>query len=168
MQTIGFYPGSFDPFTVGHLEIVKKAAKLFDIVYVGIGVNPDKKRYIDTAIMKFAMEATIRSCKLTNVRVCVYNTLTSEYAKQINATHIIRGIRNNIDYNYEETLAGINEKLNSDVDTVYLRAGKYGCISSSVVKEILKYSKPVAIKEYVPEHVYVEIVIKEKKEEEQK
>ena len=140
-MTIGFYPGSFDPFTVGHLEIVKKASDLFDKVYVGIGINPDKKRHFDTEEMKKAIEESVKEYHLDNVEVIIYDNLTSDKVKELKADYIIRGIRNNIDYNSEETLAQINYELTNGIDTLYLRAGKYGYVSSSFVRNLMSFKK---------------------------
>ena len=106
---IGFYAGSFDPFTNGHLHVVEKSAKLFDKVIIGIGVNPDKKRRYNQEIMKSAIEKIIRNRNLTNVSVVCYDSLSADVALEHHATLLVRGVRNGMDYQYEETLASINE-----------------------------------------------------------
>ena len=145
------YSGSFDPFTNGHLEIIKKAAKLFDIVYIGLCFNPSKTRRYDANEMAHAITLTLQRLGLDNrVFVQVYNKLTIDEAKFLNVNYLIRGIRNNIDYNYEENLASINQELSS-IDTIYLRAGSLGNVSSSMVMELVKYGHDVS--NYVPEEV---------------
>lgn len=155
-MTKGFYAGSFDPFTVGHLSVVQRSAKMFDEVVVGIGVNPDKKRRFDVQKMKEAMQQIMNRYNLTNVSIISYENMTSDAAKDNDATFLIRGLRNGMDYESEENLALINEEVSS-YDTVFVRAGKFGYISSSMVMELLKYGKDVS--KYLPEEVY-QIVIR--------
>ena len=147
---IGFYAGSFDPFTNGHLHVVEKSAKLFDKVIIGIGVNPDKKRRYDKEIMKNAIEKILENRNLTNVSVICYDNLSVDAALEHNATLLVRGVRNGMDYQYEETLASINEEI-SGLDTMYIRAGSLGNISSSMVMELLQYGKDVS--KYLPEEI---------------
>lgn len=139
---IGFYAGSFDPFTKGHLHVVKQAAKLFDKVIVGIGVNGQKTRRFDEEKMKEGMIKTFENEGLTNIEVVSYNNLSVDVAKKYNANFLIRGIRNGVDYSYEENLAEVNEEI-SGLDTIYVRAGKLGVISSSMVAELLHNGKSV-------------------------
>lgn len=147
---IGFYTGSFDPFTNGHLHVVLKSAELFDKVVVGIGINPKKARRYDKDVMKKAIEEVLIRENITNVTVISYDNLTVDAAKKYGATYLVRGIRNGIDYEYEENMASINEEI-SDLDTIYIRAGKLGNISSSMVVELLKYGKDVS--NYLPKEV---------------
>jgi len=156
-----FYPGSFDPFTKGHLEIVKKASALFNVVYIGIGYNPDKKRHFDAEKMKAAIEEICSFWNLSNVKVIIFNNLTADVAKSLGVQYIVRGIRDNIDYNYEESLAKINYELTNGIDTLYLRASTFGFVSSSFVRELIKYDKNYV--DYVPGPVYR--LIKEDKHE---
>jgi len=147
----GLYSGSFDPFTNGHLEVVKKAAKLFDRVVIGICQNADKKRHYDASNMAHAITLTLERLGLADkVYVQVYNDLTVREADYLGIDYLIRGIRNNIDYNYEENIASINEALGG-IDTIYLRAGDKGNISSSLVRELLKYNSDIS--EFVPKEV---------------
>lgn len=150
MGMIGFYAGSFDPFTNGHLQVVKKAAKCFDKVIIGVGYNPEKKPRIDKEKMKQAIERTIEELNLCNVSVTLYKGLTVEEAKKHNADILIRGLRNGTDYQYEENISEINEQI-SELDTCYFRAGKLGYLSSSLVMELYENNKEVS--EYVPTHV---------------
>lgn len=150
-MTKGFYAGSFDPFTIGHLSVVQRAAKMFDEVVVGIGVNPDKKRRFDVQKMKEAMQQIMNRYNLTNVSIISYENMTSDAAKDNGATFLIRGLRNGMDYESEENLALINEEV-SGFDTLYVRAGKLGYVSSSMVMELLRYGKEVS--KYLPEEVY--------------
>ena len=147
---IGFYAGSFDPFTKGHLHVVAKSAQLFDKVIVGIGVHPDKKRRFDKDVMKEAIEKVLIQENLNNVTVISYDNLSVDAAIENKATFLVRGIRNGMDYEYEENMASINEEL-SGLDTVYIRAGNLGNISSSMVMDLLRNGKDVS--KYLPEEI---------------
>ena len=147
---IGFYAGSFDPFTKGHLHVVAKSAQLFDKVIVGIGVHPDKKRRFDKDVMKEAIEKVLIQENLNNVTVISYDNLSVDAAIENKATFLVRGIRNGMDYEYEENMASINEQL-SGLDTVYIRAGNLGNISSSMVMDLLRNGKDVS--KYLPKEI---------------
>ena len=147
---VGFYAGSFDPFTVGHLFVVKKASKLFDKVIIALGINPSKKSRFDKEQMKSAIEQTLIDENITNCECIIFNGLTVDVAKSYNADFLIRGIRNGMDYEAEENLALINEEL-SGLDTIYIRAGRLGMVSSSMVYELLLHGK--AVDKYLPSAV---------------
>ena len=147
---IGFYAGSFDPFTNGHLEVLKKASLLFDKVFVGLGVNPDKKSRFNDEQMKTAIEKVFKTENIKNAEVVIYKGLTVDAANECGCTFLIRGIRNGIDYDYEENLANINEEV-SGLDTIFVRAGKFGFVSSSMVCELFKNKKDVS--KYVPKEI---------------
>lgn len=147
---IGFYAGSFDPFTNGHLHVIIQAAKLFDKVIVGIGVHPKKTRRFNKDLMKKTIEEVLAKNNLSNVIVISYKNLSADVALDCNSTFLVRGIRNGMDYEYEENMASINEEI-SNLDTIYIRAGKLGNISSSMVMELLRNNKDVS--KYLPEEV---------------
>ncbi len=147
---IGFYAGSFDPFTNGHLYVITQTAKLFDKVIVGIGVNPEKKRRFDRELMQEAIEQVLASNNLNNVTVISYNNLSAVVAKEYHTTFLIRGIRSSEDYEYEEKVATVNQKI-SGIDTIYIRSGNLGKISSSLVMELLRNNQDVS--EYVPKEI---------------
>lgn len=150
MGMIGFYAGSFEPFTNGHLQIVKKASKCFDKVIIGIGHNVDKSSRLNKEDMKKAIEKTLIQEKLSNVEVIIYDNLTVDKAKELGTSLLIRGLRNGTDYQYEENISSINEKI-SGIDTCYYRAGRLGYISSSSVMELYSYDKDIS--DYVPKPV---------------
>ena len=147
---IGFYSGSFDPFTNGHLHIIKTASKVFDKVIVGIGINYQKKRRFDSLLMKSAIEKTLKNEQLHNVEVITYNSLTVDIALKYNANFLIRGLRNDTDYAYEENLSQVNQEI-SDLDSIYYRAGNLDFISSSMVAELISYNKDVS--KYLPKEI---------------
>ena len=153
---IGFYAGSFDPFTNGHLHVIKQSAKLFDKVIVGIGVHPTKERRFDKNLMKETIEKVLINNNLNNVDVVCYDNLSIDVAIEHNCTFLVRGIRNGMDYEQEENLASINEEL-SGIETIYIRAGHLGNISSSMVMELLRNNKDVT--KYLPKEV-LELVTK--------
>lgn len=140
---VGFYAGSFDPFTNGHLHVIKVASEIFDKVVVGIGINNAKIRRFDNNNMKIAMEKVFEREKLKNVSVITYDNLTVDAAMENNADFLIRGIRNGMDYDYEENIALINQEISS-LDTIYIRAGRLGALSSSMVFELLQNGKDVS------------------------
>lgn len=146
----GFYAGSFDPFTNGHLQVIKKSTQLFDKVIVGIGVNPKKSRRYDNEEMQKAIEEVLKREGLNNVKVISYQNLSVDVAMEHGATFLVRGIRNGMDYQYEENIASINEEI-SGLDTVYIRSGKLGNLSSSMVMELLRNHKDVT--KYLPEEI---------------
>ena len=147
---IVFYSGSFDPFTNGHLHIIKTASKVFDKVIVGIGINYQKKRRFDSLLMKSAIEKTLKNEQLHNVEVITYNSLTVDIALKYNSNFLIRGLRNDTDYAYEENLSQVNQEI-SDLDTIYFRAGNLDFISSSMLAELISYNKDVS--KYLPKEI---------------
>lgn len=147
MSKKALYPGSFDPFTNGHLDIVKKAAELFEEVYIVIGVNANKRRSFSAEGMKKAIEETLQEQGLDNCQVCVYEGLVAEFSKTLGIQYMIRGLRNNMDYNYEENIAEVNKLINPDMEYVYFRAENVA-VSSSMVKELYSYQRDIS--KFVP------------------
>ena len=147
---VGFYAGSFDPFTKGHLQVVKTASALFDAVVVGICVNPNKTRKHDRKQMANAVNKLFKNQKLNNVKCITYDGLTVDSAKEYGADFLIRGLRNSSDYIFEEGLANINGEI-SGLDTIFIRAGNYGAVSSSMVNELLRNGRDVSV--YVPNEI---------------
>lgn len=144
------YAGSFDPFTIGHLHVLRQASEVFDTVYVAIAVNSEKKRRTDKENMRSAIEKVLVSNGIKNVEVEIFDGLTVDFAIKKGAKFLVRGLRNGTDYEYEENLAVVNSKI-SGIETIYFRAGKTAHISSSVVMELHKYGKN--IDKWVPKEV---------------
>lgn len=149
LSKIGFYAGSFDPFTNGHLEIIKKASLFLDKIVIGIGNNPDKKRTFSAEKMKEAISYSLKKEKIC-ADVIIYLGQTAIMAKEMHCNVLIRGLRNQIDYMYEEKIAQYNEEVG--IDTLYLRAGKLGNISSTLIRRKLQLNEDVS--NIVPESVY--------------
>lgn len=149
-MTRAVYAGLFDPFTNGHLSIIRKASIVFDEVYVVIAMNSNKQRKYSVNKMMEAVEVSLKENGLDNCKVVLCDKLVADFCKDIGAEHIVRGLRNNIDYNYEENIAEINKVVNPDLETIYFRADEKA-ISSSMVRELYKFGKNVD--EYVPKSV---------------
>ena len=147
MKRTALFAGSFDPYTNGHHSLVRKASALFDEVVVLIGVNVRKSRHTDADAMRLAIGQTLRDDGLTNVSVVTYTGMIADYCAEHDIHWYVRGIRNHLDYNYEENIAQINRLINPALETIYLRADN-AVISSSMIRELLAFNKPIA--DYVP------------------
>lgn len=141
MSKIGLFPGSFDPFTKGHEVVVRKSLALFDKVVIGVGVN-SQKNYM------FSLESRIKHIEAlfandSNVSVQQFQSLTVDFCKEINASHIIRGLRDSKDFQYEKSIAHMNNSI-SGIETVFfLTAQEYSAINSSIIREIHKNGGPI-------------------------
>ena len=144
------YPGSFDPITKGHLDVLKRAADIFDKVIVVVSVNVNKKSFIS---VEDRVELIKQSCKdIPNVEVDCFDGLTIEYAKKRNANILIRGLRAVSDFEYEMQLSQANNALCNDIHTVFLiTKPKYNFISSGTVREIALMNGDIS--KFVPEPV---------------
>lgn len=151
MNKIAVYAGSFDPFTKGHLSIVKEASELFDHVYVVIARNAGKRRSVSPDEMQEAIAKTLKDERLLNCTATVLpEMLVADYCKACGAQYLVRGLRNTSDYMYEENIAKINREINSELKTIYFRADNE-VISSSMVRELMSYGKDV--NKYIPKAV---------------
>ena len=137
------YPGSFDPFTNGHLDIIKKASALFDKVATVVAINKNKSRTYDVDKMCKAIEATLVKNNITNCVVGTWDGLIADLMQSWNVKYLIRGLRNTMDYNYEENIADINKLINPNIEYVYFRADN-SAISSSMVKELYSFGQDVS------------------------
>ncbi len=136
-MTVGVYPGSFDPFTVGHLDVLTNAAGLFDLVYVAVLHNVDKRPVFTVEERMDMIRNVIAAEKFKNVRCGTFDGLLVDYAKSVNATHIVRGLRATSDFEYEFQIDAVNRHLDSSLRTVYFMASPgHSFLSSSNVKEI--------------------------------
>lgn len=139
--------GSFDPFTIGHLDIVRKATDIFDEVHVVIAINANKKRKFDTEQMVQGIKDALSEENITNCKVVAFDGLVAEYCKDNDIKYFVRGLRNSMDYNYEENIAEVNKLINPDIEYVYFRAD-HVAISSSMIRELMSFGKDVS--KYVP------------------
>lgn len=140
----------FDPFTTGHLNVLKEAANIFDKVIVVIAVNSEKKRRIDAELMLKGIQNTVSDLiGEDKAKVVKFEGLIADIAREEGTNILIRGIRNGSDYEYEENIAKVNESFG--LKTMYIRAGKYSYVSSSMVMELYKYGKDISA--YVPESI---------------
>jgi pantetheine-phosphate adenylyltransferase len=146
----GLFAGSFDPYTLGHHAVVTKASRLFDEVYVLIGVNTAKKRSFPDQDMQKAIERALEQDGLSNCKVVIYDGMVADYCSENGINFLIRGLRNSMDYDYEENIAQVNKLLNPELESIYIRADD-AAVSSSMVRELLAFSKDVS--PYVPESV---------------
>ncbi len=129
------YTGSFDPITLGHLHIIERAAKLFDHLVVGIGINAEKRPLFDVADRVQLVESVTKN--LTNVRVEMFDGLAVDFVRQINSSVMVRGIRPLTDIAGEFTMMMANRQLDSDIETVFLMADeRFAHVSSSLLKQI--------------------------------
>ncbi|MFD1319367.1 pantetheine-phosphate adenylyltransferase [Loigolactobacillus zhaoyuanensis] len=141
---IAIFPGSFDPFTNGHLETVQRASRLFDKVIIAIMTNTAKQPLFQSA-EKLALITTATQ-SLSNVQAVVQsNELTVDFAKSQGAQFILRGIRNVKDFEYERDIAAMNQVQAAEIETVFLLAAKrYAFLSSSLIKEVAKFGGDIS------------------------
>ncbi len=150
-RRIALFPGSFDPFTNGHLNTVERSSKLFDEVVIGIFTNTTKKPLFSPVEKKRLTEISVEHLKNVSV-ITQSDGLTIDIAKNIGAKFLVRGVRNSQDYEYEKNIAFMNKQMDSEIETIFLLADEsYSNISSSMIKEIAKFSGNVS--SFVPREV---------------
>lgn len=136
MKRIAIYPGSFDPITNGHIDLIFRASKIFDKIIIAIVENNNKKAFLSIDERIKTVKAATKNIKNTNV--CAFNSLLVKFAQENNTKIIIRGIRAVSDFEYEFRLNGMNKKLAPDIETIFMTPSEeFANISSSLVKEIL-------------------------------
>jgi len=148
MEKIAVFPGSFDPFTVGHESVLIRALPLFDKIVVMLGVNNTKKSLFSIEDRKQMIEEIFDN--EPRVAVNIYDGLTVDFCKEIGATHILRGLRTSSDFEYERAIAQVNKKMFSDIETVFfLTMPEHTPINSSVVRDIIVHRGDVSL--FIPE-----------------
>ena len=144
------FPGSFDPITRGHENVILRALPLFDELIVAVGLNIEKKSY-------FELEARLRWINQVfsgqeKIKVMHYSGLTVEFCRQIEATHILRGLRTSADFEFERTVGQVNKRLYPEIETIFLlTTPEYTSINSSIVRDIHKNGGDVSI--FIPESI---------------
>lgn len=151
------YPGSFDPITEGHLDIIKRAAKVFDEVIVAVLVNPDKKGFFNIEErVELIRKATHN---ISNVKIDSFQGLLVDYMKEKKSKVIIKGLRVVSDFEYELQMALMNKKLDDSIETVFMMtSAKYSYLSSSSIKQVVMFGG--CIKDLVPDEVLDDIINK--------
>ncbi|MEE4289149.1 MAG: pantetheine-phosphate adenylyltransferase [Erythrobacter sp.] len=144
-RRVGIYPGTFDPITLGHADIIRRGSKLVDWLIIGVTTNPSKNPMFSTE-ERFAMvEREVKGMGLGNVEVVGFNALLVKFAQAQGASVIIRGLRAVADFEYEYQMAGMNQQLDEDVETVFLMADvSLQPIASKLVKEIALYGGDIS------------------------
>jgi pantetheine-phosphate adenylyltransferase len=154
------YPGSFDPITNGHLDIITRASRVFDEVVVAVLINPDKKGLFDIEERVILIEKCVS--KLANVKVQSFSGLLINFMKAVDAEVIVKGLRAVSDFEYEFQMALMNNKLNPKIETVFMMTStQYSYLSSSSVKQVAAFGG--CIKDLVPDEVIPDIINKYKK-----
>ena len=138
MKRTALFPGSFDPFTAGHLNILRRALTMFDEVVVAVGINQDKRGFFDMPKrLQIINQAT---SGIPGVSVIQYDSLTIDLYRKLGIKHIVRGVRNMIDFETERSIADANRRLAPDIETIIIpTAQEFAHISSSAVRDILKH-----------------------------
>ena len=150
MKNVALFPGSFDPFTAGHLNILRRALTMFDEVVVAVGINQDKPGF-------FSMEKRVNIIRqatrgMSGVSVIQYDSLTIDACRERDIHHIVRGVRNMIDFETERSIADANRRLAPEIETIIIpTAQEFAHISSSAVRDILRHGGDYST--FIPEGV---------------
>ncbi len=158
-MTTAIYPGSFDPITLGHLNIIRRAARIFDRVIVCVMKNREKTPMFT---IEERVDMVRRSTeRLGNVEVATTDLLLAEYAKSLDCAVVVKGLRAVSDFDYEFQIALVNKKMNPNLDTLFLTSSeKYTFLSSTVVKEMAAYGADLA--DFVPREIIQDVIEKTK------
>src|ERR1700712_3467864 len=144
---VALFPGSFDPVTKAHVDILKRSVALFDKVYVGIGVNSTKQGFLSVEKREQMLRAVFEM--EPKVHIVAYEGLTTNFCKQIGASYMIRGIRTVSDFEYEKAIAQMNHALEPDIESIFIVSKPgYSSISSTIVREIMRHGGDVA--QFIP------------------
>jgi len=138
LKNIALFPGSFDPYTLGHHDILLKSLNLFDKIVIAIGSNSNKKRYFDEKVILNKIKEIYK--KHNKIEIIIYNELTAKLASKYNANFILRGLRNTTDFEFENSISQINKHLNHKLETVFLiTSPEFAHISSTIIREVHDY-----------------------------
>ena len=156
MNTIALFPGSFDPFTAGHLNILGRALTMFDQVVVAIGINQDKRGFF-TGGQKMDIIRQATASLGDRVRIIEYDTLTIDVCRSLGIRHIVRGVRNMMDFDNERAIAYANRRLAPEIETIIIpTAQEFAHISSSAVRDLLRHHGDTTL--FLPEGVVLPAV----------
>ncbi len=154
MNNIAIFPGSFDPFTIGHKSIIERALPLFDKIIISIGNNSDKKSFYPLDVRKKWIEEIFKNN--TKISVDIYKGLTVDYCKKVDAKFILRGLRTSIDFEYERAIGQMNKKIYDKLETIFiLTLPEHSAISSTIVREIVRHNGDAS--SFVPNEVKLKI-----------
>lgn len=153
MDKIAVFPGSFDPFTVGHETIVKRSNGLFDKIIIAIGYNSTKKGFFSIDQRKRMIEKVFEEYK--NIEVEVYEGLTVDFCMKHNATYLLRGLRTAADFEFERAIGQTNKLLNEKIETIFmLTAPEHTPINSTIVRDVIKHGGDVT--KFIPKCIKIE------------
>jgi pantetheine-phosphate adenylyltransferase len=149
-EKIAVFPGSFDPITIGHVDVVKRAAPLFDKIIIALGNNSSKKYFFSFEQREAWIKEIFKD--VPNVEVMAYQGLTVNFTRQVNARYLVRGIRNAADFDYEKTIAQLNKSMAPELETICMISDpEMSHISSTIVREILINGGDVS--KFVPKEI---------------
>lgn len=152
MSRIAVFPGSFDPITKGHQNIVERALPLFDQIIIAIGENLEKKSYFPINDRLTWIRKTFEN--ITKVEVVTFSGLTVDFCSKHGASYILRGLRTSADFEFERTIGQVNKKMDESIETIYLlTAPEFTSLNSSVVREIHKYGGDIS--QFVPRGIFI-------------
>jgi len=152
MEKIAIFPGSFDPFTIGHESIVKRALSLFDKIIIAIGFNADKPGF-------FPIEKRINWIKSVfedekRISVETYDSLTVDFCRKVNSKFILRGLRTSADFEYERSIAQMNKAMDASIESVFiLTTPEYTSVQSTVVRDIIRHGGDASM--FLPEKIKI-------------
>lgn len=150
MKRTALFPGSFDPFTAGHLNILRRALTMFDSVVVAVGVNQDKRGFYSNEVRKDIIRQATEG--IEGVSVIDYDGLTIDVCRRLGIKHVVRGVRNMLDFETERSIADANRRLAPEIETIIIpTAQEFAHISSSAVRDILRHHGDTSL--FVPEGV---------------
>ena len=152
MKRTAVFPGSFDPITLGHESVVKRALPLFDEIIVAIGNNSQKNYMFDLQKRKSLIEDTFKGEE--KIKVDIYEGLTVNYCESVGAKYLLRGLRNQQDFEFERSIAQMNRDLNDEIETVFLFTDpEFSAINSTIVRDIYRHGGEVS--QFLPKNIRI-------------